>query len=137
MDILRTNHLQQTVVMGDDNAGGFRGSQFVHAFSHNTHGIYIQTGIRLVEDAQLRFQHRHLENLITFLLTATESFIHRTVGKFGIQLHNLTFLTHQLEKIGSLQRVLPFILALCIDGSLHEIGHRDTRNLHGILEREE
>ena len=80
MDILRTNHLQQTVVMGDDNAGSFRGCQFVHAFSHNTHGVHIQTGIRLVKDAQLRFQHRHLENLIAFLLTATESFIHRTVG---------------------------------------------------------
>ena len=137
MHILRANHLQQTVVVGDDNTRGLGRRQFVHAFGHDAHGIDVEPGVGLVENGKLRFEHGHLENLVALLLAAAKPFVHRTVGEFGIQFHNLSLFTHQFQEVGGLQRFLAFILSLCIDGCLHEVGHRHTGNLYRILEREE
>ena len=75
MDILRANHLQQPVVVGDDDARRLGGLQLVDALGYDTHGIDVQTGVRLVEDAQLGLQHRHLEDFIAFLLATAEALV--------------------------------------------------------------
>ena len=131
------NHLQQTVVVGDDNARCLRGLQLVYTLCHDAHGINVQTGVCLVEDAQLRFEHSHLEDLVALLLTTAETLVNGTIGQLGIELHNLTLLALQLQELSSVHGLQSLIFALLIDGSLHEVGHRHTRNLHRILEREE
>ena len=123
--------------MGDDDARRLRRLQLVHAFSHDAHGIHVEAGVRLVEDTQLRFEHSHLEYLVALLLTTTEALVHRAVGQLRVQLHDLTLLALQLQEFGTLHRLQALSLALLVDGRLHEVGHRHTGNLHGILEREE
>ena len=137
MDKLRLDHLQQTVVVGDDDTGCLRRLEFVHTLCHDTHRIDIKARVGLVEDAQLRLEHCHLEDLITLLLTTAEALVHGTVSQLGVEFHDLALLALQLQKLSGIHRLQALILALLVDGSLHEVGHRHTRNLHRILEREE
>ena len=92
MHHIRLEVVQQTLVMGDDQSRSFRRAQFVETFGHDAQGIHIQSGIRLVEDAQLGFEHGHLEYLITLLLPAAEPFVDGTVGQLAVQFHDLSLL---------------------------------------------
>ena len=123
--------------MGDDKSRSFRSAQFVETFGHDAQGIHIQSGIRLVEDAQLGFEHGHLEYLITLLLPAAEPFVDGTVGQLAVQFHDLSLLAHHLQEISRAHRFHPVILALGIDGRTHEVDHRHTGNLHRLLEGQE
>ena len=127
--------VQQALVVGDDHGTGFRSLEFVETVGHNTQGIHIQSGIRLVQNGESRFQHRHLEYLVTLLLTATETFVHAAVGKLVIQFHNGALLAHQLQELAGGQGRQMAVLALLIHGSTHEVHHRHARNLYRSLER--
>ena len=129
--------VQQSLVVGNDHSTGFRSLEFIETIGHNAQGIYIQTGVRFVQNGKSRFQHRHLEYLVTLLFTATETFVHATVGQLVVQLHNGTLLAHQLQELAGRQSRQMAVLALLIHGSTHEVYHRNTRNLYRSLERKE
>ena len=137
MDDLRLDHVEQTLIVGNDDNRLLRCEEFVDTFCHDAHGIDIETGVSLIEDRELRVEHRHLENLVALFLTAREAFVDTAARELRIELHQFTLLLHQLHKVGCLQRLLPLILTLGVDGSLHEVDHRHPRNLYGVLEREE
>ena len=123
--------------MGDDDAGSIRCLQFVHTLGHDAHGIHVKTRIGLVENAQLRFEHGHLEDLVAFLLTTAETLVHAAVTELGIELHHLPLLAHQLQELSRIHRLQALVLPFLVDGGTHEIGHRHTGNLHGVLETQE
>ena len=108
----------------------------VDTVGDDAHGIDIQSGVGLVEDAELRFEHGHLEDLVALLLATGESLVDGSVGEFRIEFYDLALLAHEFHEVGSLQRLLALIRALGVDGRLHEVGHAHARNLHGVLERE-
>ena len=137
MHHIRLDVVQQTLVVSNHDAAVFRCLQLVHPFGHDTERIDIQAGIGFVKNAELRFEHRHLEDFISLLLTTTETFIHRTVGQLVIQFHHRTLFTHQFQKFTGSQGRLSFVLALFIHGSAHKVHHAYSRNLYRILEREE
>ena len=107
--------------------------QFRNARGDDAQGVDVESRIGLVQNGQLRIEHRHLENLVLFLLTARKAFVHGARGKFRIQLHDGALLAHQLQEFGGRQRLLAAELALLVHGQLHEVGHRDARNLDRIL----
>ena len=137
MHNIRLDIIEQTLIVGNNDCTCFRSFQLVHSFRNNTERINIQTGVCLVENAQTRFQHSHLKNLVPFLLTTGKAFIHRTVSQFIIQLHHRTSLTHQLQKLTGGQRRQTFIFTLLIHSSTHKVHHAHTRDFHRILETKE
>ena len=120
--------------MGDHECAGLRCAQAVEAFGHDAQRIHIEARIGLVENAQRGLQHGHLEDFVTLLLTAREALVHAAVGQFAVELHNLTLLAHQFQKVGGRHGFQPVILALGVEGGAHEVDHADTGNLHGLLE---
>ena len=137
MDDIRFDHVEQTLIVGDDDGGRLISMHLVHPFRYDAHGVNIKAGIGLVEDAQLRFEHRHLEDFIAFLLTTREAFVHTAAGQVGVHAHQPAFFPHKGHELGCFQRFESLISTLGIDGCLHEVGHAHSRNLHRILEREE
>ena len=123
--------------MGNDDTRRLGGLQLVDALGNDTHGVNVESGVCLVQDTEFRFQHSHLEYLVAFLLTAAEALVDGTVGKTVVQFHHLLLLAHQFQELACLQLRLSVVLAFLVDGGLHKVCHRHTRNLHRILERQE
>ena len=125
VDDVGANHLEQSVVVGDDDAAALGGAQLVHTLGHDAHGVDVQTRVGLVEDGERGFQHGHLEDLVAFLLAPTETFVHRAARELRVELHYLTFLVHQLLELHTFQLGQPLILALLVDSGLQEIHIRN------------
>ena len=123
--------------MGDDDARRLGRAQLVHALGNDAHGVDVEAGVGLVENGQRGLEHRHLENLVAFLLATAESFVHRTARELRVEIYNLALLVHELDELGGLQLGQSLCLALLVDGSLQEVRHRHTGYLHRILERQE
>ena len=131
------DHVEQTLVVCDDDDGLLRGEELVHTISDDAHSVDVKTGVGLVEDAQLRVEHCHLEDLVALLLTTRETFVDRAARELGIELHDLALLAHEFHEVSSGQRLQALILALSVDGSLHEVDHRYAGDLHRVLEAKE
>ena len=136
MHDVRFDHVEQTLIVGNDDGRCLGRVHLVHAISHDAHGIDIQTRVGLVKDRELWLEHVHLEDLVAFLLAAAETLVHRASCELAVKLHHLALLVHELHKLGSLKLRQSLILTLLVHGSLEEVGHRHARNLYRILERE-
>ena len=111
--------------------------QGVHPVRHDLQGVYVQAAVRLVEDGEDRFQHRHLEDLAALLFAAGESDVHLPAGEFRPHLEQGHLLFHPFQEGAGVQgrssgRFLPGR-----KGCLQEVLHRYAGNLHRILERQE
>ena len=129
--------IQQALVVRDDHRGILGRMEFRNARGDDAKGVDVESRVGLVEDRQFRVEHRHLENLVLLLLTAREAFVHGTRSELRIELHDSALLAHQAQELGGRQRLLAAELALFVHGQLHEIGHRDARDLDRVLEAEE
>ena len=101
-------------------------------------GVDVESRVGLVEDRQFRVEHRHLENLVFSSSHRPEkpSFTARDVS-FASSSTTGALLAHQAQELGGRQQPLAAELALFVHGQLHEIGHRDARDLDRVLEAEE
>ena len=131
------NHIEQTLIVSNDDGRCLVGMHLVHTVSHDTHCIHVETRVGFIEDRELWLEHSHLENLVALLLTTRETFVYRTASQLAVQFHQLALLAHQLHEFACVQWFQTLILALGIDSRTHEVGHGYARNLHRILEREE
>ena len=128
--------IQQPLIVRNDDTTCFGSLQFVHTLGYNTQRINIKTGIRFIQNTQLRLQHSHLEDLIALLLTTAESLVYRTVCQFIIQFHHSPLLAHQLQELTGCQCREAFIFTLLVYRRTHKVHHTDSGNLHRILERQ-
>jgi Fe-S cluster assembly protein SufD len=69
MNNIRFDIIQQALVVSNNDTTGLRSFQFIDSFGHNTQSVNIQTRVCFIQNTQFRFQHGHLENLVTFLLS--------------------------------------------------------------------
>ena len=129
--------VQEALIVRDDDGGVVRSAQQVDTFGHDAEGVDVEAAVRLVEDGERGLEHGHLEDLVALLLAAGEAFVHAAVHQAVVQLHDLAFLTHQLEEVGGRNRLLATVLAAGIDGRAHEVHHAHAGDLHGVLEAEE
>ena len=111
--------------------------EFGDARGDDAQGVDVEPRVGLVQDRQLRIEHRHLENLVLLLLAAREAFVHGPRGEFRREFHHGALLAHEFQEFGGRKRLLAAELALFVDGQLHKISHRDARDLHRILEAQE
>ena len=103
----------------------------------NAHGINVKARVGLVEDRELWLKHCHLEYLVAFLLSSAKALVDGPPGKLAVESHQLPLLAHELYEVCGVEWLKPLILPLLVDGGFHEVGHRHTRYLHRILERQE
>ena len=115
--------VKQTLVVGYDYGRCLLGAQFVEACGYDAQGVNVKTGVGLVEYAEGRLQHCHLEYLIALLLATREALVDRTAHQLLVYLHQLTLLLHQLDEVSGLHRLQSLCLATGVDGSLHKVGH--------------
>ena len=92
---------------------------------------------RLTPSLTMRFEHGHLEDLVALLLAAREAFVDRSVGKLVVELYDSTLFAHQAQEFGGGEGGQTAVFALSVDSGTHEVDHRHTGNLDGILEGEE
>ena len=123
--------------MGDDEHRPLFGSKRVHARGHYLESVDVEPRIGLVEDGEGRLEHRHLENLIALLLAAGESFIDRAVDELFVELDELDFLAHELEKIYRVQIFFAPVFADGVEGRLQEVSVVHAGDLDRILKGKE
>ena len=114
-----------------------RFAELVEALSHNAERINVKTRVRFVQDGECRFEHCHLEDFVALAFATRETLIDPTAHEVSIETHELALFAKHLEKIGGRERLLTEVFTLCVDGCAHEVGHRNTWNFDGSLERHE
>src|SRR5690606_1016905 len=67
VDVIGLDVLEQALVVRDDEERPLRPAQAVHAVGEQAQRIDVEARIRLVEDGEARFEHRHLQNLVALL----------------------------------------------------------------------
>src|SRR3712207_8095566 len=65
--------VEQALVVRDEDDGVLGRAQAVDAVGDDAQGVDVEPRAGLVEDGELRLQHRHLENLVALLLAAREA----------------------------------------------------------------
>ena len=64
-------------------------------FGHDAQGVDVEAGVGLVEDGQLRLEHRHLEDLVALLLPAGEALVQVALAEGGVHAQPLHPLEHR------------------------------------------
>ena len=75
--LVRHDVVEQPLVVRDDEHRPVRAAQGVDAVGDDLQGVDVEAGVGLVEDAQLRLEHGHLEDLVALLLAAGEALVDR------------------------------------------------------------
>ena len=69
-------------------------SMRVDALGHDPQGVDVEARVGLVEDRELRLQHRHLEHLEALLLAAREAVVHVPGREAVLHLEERHLLAH-------------------------------------------
>ena len=75
MHEVRHDVVEQPLVVRDDEHRVLLAAQRVHAVGDDAQRVDVEAGVGLVEDGELRIEHRHLEDLVALLLAAGEAFV--------------------------------------------------------------
>ena len=129
--------VEQTLVVRDDEERAVLGAEPIDALGDDAERVDVEAGIRLVEDAHLRGEERHLQDLHALLLAAGEADVQRALQHVLVDAELLGRAVDRLDEGGGLQFVLAARAALRVHRGLEE-GHRgDAGDLQRILEGEE
>src|ERR1051326_1976028 len=128
--------LEETLVMRDqdDRAAGI--AQAVDAGRDHAQRVDVEAAVGLVQDRQLRFQHRHLEDLVALFLAAGEAHVDRALQQVLADIQELELGTYGLEELARVQLGLAPRLAPRVERGAQEIHIVHAGNLDGILERQ-
>ena len=137
MHDIRYNIIQKSLVMSDYNSRFLRGMKGIHTVCNDSECIHIKSAVSLVKDSKSRIQHRHLENLVTFLLATGESHIDLSLCELRLHLHECHLFTKKFKEITGLERLESLSSTMRIDSCLHKVSDGHSRNLHRVLERKE
>ena len=129
--------VQEPLIVRDDDGRCLRRLQLVHSVGNDAEGVDVQSAIRLVEDRELRLEHRHLEYLVPLLLPARKTFVHAAAGEFVVQLDDGPLLAHQLQEVRGGYRRQPLVFPVFVHRSAHEVHHAHARNFDRVLETQE
>ena len=73
MHVVGHDVVEQALIVGDDDDAARRVAQRVDAVGHRAQRVDVEAEIGLVQDAQARLEHRHLQDLVALLLAAREA----------------------------------------------------------------
>jgi hypothetical protein len=129
--------VEQALIVGDDHERALRSAQCVDAVGHRLERVDVEAGIGLVENRELRLQHRELEDLVALLLAAAEALVDAAVQQLVLQMQHRQFLAHEFQELHRVQLGLAARPALRVERAAQEIGVVHARDLDRILEGEE
>ncbi|MNV58118.1 hypothetical protein D3C71_1504780 [compost metagenome] len=135
MDKIRFDIVKQTLIVGNDKESAVFAAQSVNAFGNDLQRVDVKTGVDLVQNDDLRFQHHHLQNFIAFLLAAGEAFIQVTVHELRVHLQFLHLAFHQTDELD--QRYFTAFFTAGVDCAAQEVGIRYAGNFARVLHGQE
>ena len=109
----------------------------VDALGHRLESVDIESGVGLVEHAELGLEHRHLEDLVALLLASGEAFIDGTIEELLVQLDHLGLLLQELEEVDGSHLLFATLGADGVQRRAKEVAVVDARDLDRVLEGEE
>ena len=136
MDMVGLDIVEQPLVMGDHDDSTIRRALRVDALRDNSQRVDIKTAIGLVQQRELRLQHRHLENLVALLLAAREADIDAALKQILADLQLFQLGADGFEELAGIEFRLAAITARRIEGGAEEIHIVHARYLDRILESE-
>ena len=77
MHIVGRDVIQDALIVRYQHDGAVIGAELIYAVGHDTQGVDVQAGVRLVEQRQRRFEQGELQYLIALFLAAGKAFVHR------------------------------------------------------------
>ncbi len=123
--------------MRDEHDRAVGRAQLVDAARDEPQRVDVEAAVGLVEERQLRLEHRHLENLVALLLAAREADIDGALQKIVVDLQKLQLRAHGFEELAGVELTLAARAAARVHGGAQEIHVVHAGNLDRILERQE
>jgi hypothetical protein len=87
--------------------------------------------------ARLRFEHRHLEDLVALLLAPGEALVKRSVQEAVVDLEHGQASLHEFQEIEGVELGFAPVAALTVERAAQELGVRHAGNLDRVLEGQE
>src|SRR5689334_17681939 len=122
--------------MGDEKLGVIGTLQGVYAMGDDFQGVNVETGIGFIEDGELRFQHRHLKNLVALFFATGKAFVDGALEQGVVEVEQFHFFSHKHEEVRRIEFGLPPVFLEFIVGGLEKIGAVHARNFDRILKGE-
>src|SRR5262249_28599517 len=137
VDLVRLDVLQEPLIVRHQDHRVVGLPQAVHALRDGLERVDVEARVRLVQNGELRLEHRHLEDLIPFLLAAGEALVDGPIDEAPIHVDDSELLVQELQKLHGVELLLPLPAAPLVDRSLEEVGVAHARDLHRVLEGQE
>ena len=140
VDVVGLDVAQDALVVRDQERAHVGADERVHAGRDDPERVDVETGVGLVEDRDLRLEHRELEHLDPLALAPREPVVHVARRELARDLELLHRPHQLLPELGDRDRiVLAAVPALAdrVDRAPQEAGDGDSGNRVRILEREE
>ena len=134
MHMVGLDVIEQALVVRDEQHAAIGRAHGIDAFGNDLERIDVEARVGLVEDAVLRLEHHHLQDLVALLLTAGETFVDRTRGELAIhfeQIHlgvKVLVIGHRVDFLAFWQTRL--------QRRADEVGVGNSGHFRGILEGE-
>src|SRR5260221_2932048 len=129
--------VEQALVMRDYDRGVLGRAKLVDAVGDDAQRVDIKPAIGLVEDRELRLEHRHLEDLVALLLTAGEADIDGALQQILADIEELQLGAHGFEELAGAELGLAARAVHGVERGAQEIQVVHAGDLDRVLEGEE
>src|SRR5215470_320288 len=106
MDAVGLDVFEEPLIVRDEDDRALGVAQAVDAGRHHAERIDVEAAVGLVEDGELRLEHRHLEDLVALLLTAGEAHVDGALQQILTDLQQLELGAHDLEELAGVEFAL-------------------------------
>src|SRR5690606_29605009 len=121
VDGVRNDVIQEALIVSDHQKRAIRRTQCIDAIRHDLQRIYVEAGVCLIQNAELRLEKLHLQDLCPLLLTTGEANVQRTLQHVHIDIERAGSFLHPLQELRDLQLFLTTRLALRVHRYLEEL----------------
>ncbi len=109
------------------------GVQLLDPLGDGAQRVDVEARVGLVEDRDVRLEHRHLQDLRALLLPAGEALVEVARGERAVHVEQLDRVLQLGAELFDVDRLLAF----GVDRHAQEVRHGDPRDRHRVLEGEE
>ncbi len=127
------------MVRDDQHAHLIRARKLLHAFADDVHGVGVEAAVGLVEDRELRLEHRHLDDLHPLLFAPREAFVEVAPSELAIDAECIEMLVEFLAELAHRDELATFLalgIANVRDRVPQEVGDLHAGDRDRVLERQ-
>src|SRR5205823_3348978 len=111
VDVFWNHVVEQALVVGHDEHRARRAAHRIDPVRDEAQRVDVEAGVRFVEDAELRLEDRHLEDLVFLLLAAGETLVQPALHEGLVEAEELRLVLHEAHEIHRVDLLEPAILA--------------------------